>query len=115
MPGYTNYCWDQPPLCVVVNTITSQVVSLVASGNHGSVRVSVGFVIGYDAQIGDPESKVVTRLGRPEWVWQRPDTETHWLVYDRRGVAFVVNDRTGLVGSVAVFRSRTARTFMPVP
>jgi hypothetical protein len=115
MPGYTNYCWDQPPLCVVVNTISSQVVSLVASGNPGSVRVSVGLVIGYDAQIGDPESKVVTRLGRPEGVWQRPDNGTHWLVYDARGVAFVINDSTGLVAAISVFRAKTARYIMPIP
>ncbi len=114
MPGYDNYCWDKPPLCVVVNTISSYVVALVAGGDPGSVRVSVGVVIGYDVQLGDSESKVLTRLGRPEWVWQRPDTEAHWLVYDKWGVAFVVNDRTELVGSVAVFRLRTARTFMPI-
>jgi hypothetical protein len=113
--GYDNYCWDKPPLCVVVNTISLQVVSLVASGDPGSVRVSVGIIIGYDAQIGDPESKVVTRLGRPEVVWQRPDNGTHWLVYDARGVAFVINDSTGLIAAISVFKQRTARYILPIP
>jgi hypothetical protein len=66
-------------------------------------------------QIEDPESKVVTALGKPEWVWRRADTGTHWLVYDARGVAFVINDSSGLVVAVSVFQPGTARSFMPIP
>jgi hypothetical protein len=53
--------------------------------------------------------------GRPEWVWPRPDTGTRWLVYDRRGVGFVVNDNAGIVTAISVFRPGTARTFMTIP
>ena len=115
MPSYTNYCWNQPPLCVTVISSSSRAVSIVASGGPGSVRVTIGAPVYETLQTRDPESKVVAALGKPEWVWKQPDPKTHWLVYDSRGVAFVVNEGAGLVDAVGVFQPGTARTFMTIP
>jgi hypothetical protein len=121
MPGYVNYCWDQPPLCIVGLVGTSRVVSINASGSPGSVRVSVDILQSGGLriqvgpwQIGDPESSAIRVLGN-DLVWQRSDIRAHWLVYDGLGVTFIINDSTGLVVAIAVFRPGTARTFMSIP
>jgi hypothetical protein len=121
MPGYVNYCWDQPPVCVVGLVGSSRLVSINASGGPGSVRLFVDILQSGGLriqvgpwQIGDPESSIVRVLGT-DLVWQRPDIRTHWLIYDGLGVSFVINDSTGIVVAVSVFRPGTARSFIPVP
>ncbi len=112
--GYKNFCWEdrEPAWCVIVAVDSSRLVAVTVSGS--SFQIVPARSGGLIPQIGDPESRVITAMGEPEFLWQRPDTGTHWLVYDVRGVAAVIDNRRGILTGVSLFQPGTARSFMAI-